>query len=115
MRTAAGRLTVGAGESGSGGRAESVTGIVADCRAAWAVLGPTVAGITLTPNAAFEGSGEPRLLLPLDGGGRLRGHVVDDAIDLRHLVGNTCGDAGKQVVRQARPVGSHVVVGRNRT
>ena len=49
-------------------------------------------------------------LLPLDGGRGLGGHVEDDAVDLGHRVGDARGDAGQDVVGQARPVGRHRVL-----
>ena len=42
-----------------------------------------------------------RGLLPLDGAGRLAGHVQHDPVDLGHLVGDPGGDAGDQVVAAA--------------
>jgi len=50
-------------------------------------------------------------LFPLDGGRGLGGHVEDDAVDLGHRVGDARGDAGQDVVGQARPVGRHRVLG----
>ena len=50
-------------------------------------------------------------IFPLDGGRGLGGHVEDDAVDLGHRVGDARGDAGQDVVRQARPVGRHRVLG----
>lgn len=50
-------------------------------------------------------------LLPLDGGRGLGSHVEDDAVDLGHRVGDARGDAGQDVVGQARPVGRHRVLG----
>ena len=50
-------------------------------------------------------------LLPLDGGRGLGGHVEDDAVDLGHRVRDARGNAGQDVVGQARPVGRHRVLG----
>src|SRR5215831_9984021 len=47
--------------------------------------------------------------LPLDGGGRLAGDVVDHAVDPLHLVDDPVAHAGEQVVGQARPVRGHAV------
>src|SRR5438132_2019672 len=51
------------------------------------------------------------LLLPFDGCGRLGGQVEDDAVDLGDLVDDPARDRLEQVVREARPVGGHRVVG----
>jgi len=62
--------------------------------------------------AALKSAGQsPIFLLPLDGGRGLGGHVEDDAVDLGHRVGDARGDAGQDVVGQARPVGRHRVLG----
>ena len=53
-------------------------------------------------------------LLPLDGGGGLAGHVDDDAVDFRYLVGDAGGDPGDHRLRQARPVGGHRVLAGHR-
>ena len=50
-------------------------------------------------------------LLPLDGGRGLGSHVEDDTVDLGHRVGDARRDAGPDVVRQARPVGRHRILG----
>ena len=47
--------------------------------------------------------------LPLDRRRRLRGDVVDDAVDAPHLVDDPARDAREQLVRQLRPVGGHPV------
>src|SRR5579864_1985841 len=52
-------------------------------------------------------------LLPLDRGGRLRRNVEHDAVDARDLVHDARRDQLDQVVRQARPVRGHRVVGRD--
>jgi hypothetical protein len=49
--------------------------------------------------------------LPLDGAGRLRGDVVDHAVDAAHLVHDAAGDALEHLVGQRRPVGGHAVFG----
>src|SRR5207247_1806806 len=45
------------------------------------------------------------VLFPLDRAGWLAGHVVDDAVDARHLVGDPVRDAGEYLVGEASPVG----------
>lgn len=45
--------------------------------------------------------------------GGLGGHVEDDAVDLGHRVGDARGDAGQDVVGQARPVSRHRILGRH--
>ena len=59
--------------------------------------------------AQFSATGRAASL-PLDGGRGLGGHVEDDAVDLGHQVGDARGDAGQDVVGQARPVGRHRVL-----
>ena len=49
--------------------------------------------------------------LPLDGSRGLGGHVEDDAVNLGHRVGDARGDAGQDVVGQARPVGHNRILG----
>src|SRR5437764_13286007 len=46
-------------------------------------------------------------LLPLDSGRRLRGDVVDDAIDAGYFVHDARRDSGQHVVRQPSPIGRH--------
>lgn len=50
-----------------------------------------------------------RELLPLDGGRRLGGDIVDATVDTLHLVDDTVGNTSQQVVGEAIPVGSHVI------
>src|SRR6185295_5991463 len=50
-------------------------------------------------------------LLPLDGGGGLARDVVHHPVDAAHLVDDARADARQELVRQARPVGGHEVVG----
>src|SRR5215469_2318168 len=47
--------------------------------------------------------------LPLDRAGRLRCHVVNDAVDPFDLVDDPCRDAAKQFVRKRIVVGGHAV------
>src|SRR5260370_12280089 len=54
------------------------------------------------------------VLLPLDGGRGLAGHVQHDAVDLRHLVGDPGRDRGQHRVRQPGPVGGHRVLAGHR-
>ena len=53
-------------------------------------------------------------LFPLDRRWRLAGHIVHHAVDPRHLVDDAVGRARQQIVRQARPVGGHEVLGGHR-
>src|SRR5258708_39179784 len=57
-----------------------------------------------TEDAARRRETRPRLL-PLDGAGRLRGDVQDDAVDLTQLVDHARGDRLGQVIWQAGAVG----------
>ena len=52
-------------------------------------------------------------ILPFDGDRGLGGHVEDDAVNLGHRVSDARGDSGQDVVRQARPVGRHRILGRH--
>ena len=48
--------------------------------------------------------------LPLDGAGRFAGDIEDDAIDAFDFVADAIGNACKQFVRDAHPVGGHAVL-----
>ena len=50
-------------------------------------------------------------ILPFDGDRGLGGHVEDDAVNPGHRVSDARRDTGQNVVRQARPVGRHRVLG----
>lgn len=52
--------------------------------------------------------------LPLDGGGRLRGDVVDDAVDAAHLVDDAVRHRRQRLVGEMRPVRRHRVDGVHR-
>src|SRR5262245_1336807 len=52
--------------------------------------------------------------LPLDGRGRLRRDVVDDAVHAGNLVDDPARDRLEHVVRDPRPVGGHRVLGGHR-
>src|SRR6266545_165071 len=47
--------------------------------------------------------------LPLDRSGRLRAHVVDDAIYARHLVADAARDSRQDIMGKGEPVSSHAV------
>ena len=50
-------------------------------------------------------------LFPLDGGRRFGTYVIDYAVDSAYLVDYVVADLGKEVVREADPVGGHSVGG----
>ena len=52
-----------------------------------------------------------KVLLPLNGCRGLGRDVEDDAVDLGHRVGDARGNAGQDIVGQARPVGRHRILG----
>src|SRR5260370_15077714 len=60
---------------------------------------------------AGGGAGYPRRseLFPLDGAGRFRANVVDDAVDAGYFVYDAGGDALQNLVRHSGPIGSHGV------
>ena len=51
-----------------------------------------------------------RLLLPLDGSGRFRGHVVDHPIHAFNLIHDASGDRLEDFVGEWDPVGGHSVL-----
>src|SRR6185437_12109872 len=51
----------------------------------------------------------PTPSLPLDRAGRLRGHVVDDAVDAFDFVDDARRDAAEQFVRKGIVIGGHAV------
>lgn len=53
-------------------------------------------------------------LFPLNRSRRLAGDVVGDTVDAAHLVDDAVAGAGQQVIRQARPIGGHEIVRRDR-
>src|SRR5215472_3475363 len=65
-----------------------------------------------TPTLPRRGEGIDRSL-PLDGSGRLAGHVEHYAVDAAHLVHDPVRDPRQHVVREPRPVGGHRVLGRH--
>ena len=54
-------------------------------------------------------------LLPLNGGGRLGGDIVDDSVDAADLVDDSVGDVGEEVVGESVPIGSHEIGGGHTT
>ena len=52
-------------------------------------------------------------ILPFDGDRGLGGHVEDDAVNPGHRVSDARGNAGQDIVGQARPVGRHRILGRH--
>ena len=53
--------------------------------------------------------------LPLDRPRRLRGHVIDHAVDAAHLVDDPRRDAGQEIHREGEEVGGHAVRGGHRS
>ena len=50
-------------------------------------------------------------LFPLHGCGGLRGDIVDDAVDMLHLIGNAVRDLCQHIIGDSCPVGGHEIVG----
>src|ERR1700710_1379693 len=63
------------------------------------------------PSGTWAAKGSSIRSLPFDRAWRLRCDVVDHAIDAVDLVDEPRGDLCEQLVRQARPVGRHRVLG----
>src|SRR5438094_1881131 len=104
-------------KSTSRSRASRAADVYADTslQAMWSASGGTprsmarkISRISATWVACFTGC---RGLLPLDRRGRLRGDVVDHAVDAADLVDDARREARQEIGRQPRPVGGHAVGG----
>ena len=54
------------------------------------------------------------LLFPFNGGGGLAGNIIHHSIDSVHFVDDPVSHPRQQIIRQARPIGGHKVVGNHR-
>jgi hypothetical protein len=65
--------------------------------------------VSLTGPLPLSVTGHP--LLPLDGGRRLAGYIINYARYIGYFIDNTTGNEIKERVRQLRPAGRHEVNG----
>ena len=59
----------------------------------------------------FTGFFEPMQSFPLDGRRGFRGNIVDNAVDMRHLIDDADGNTIQHIVGNAGPVSGHEVGG----
>src|SRR5258705_2336705 len=76
---------------------------------AWRAGRTGAAGTMHSPHSRFAVAAARPILLPLDGGRRLRGDVVHDAVHAPHLVDDAAREPGEEIAGQSRPVGRHAV------
>src|SRR5881396_617606 len=76
---------------------------------AWRAGGTGTAGTMHSPHSRFAAAAGRPILLPLDGGRRLRRDVVDDAVHALHLVDDAAREPGEEIAGQPRPIGRHAV------
>lgn len=70
-------------------------------------------GLDWANTLALQGFSPLQRSFPLNTRRRLGRHVQHDAVHMRHLIDNPCGNRAHDVVRDARPVGGHEVVRRD--
>src|SRR6266478_7209630 len=71
--------------------------------------GTGTAGTMHSPHSRSAVAAARPILLPLDGGRRLRRDVVHDPVHTLHLVDDAAREPGEEIAGQPRPVGRHAV------